>query len=490
MTLAERFRHFRRVSTPLVAVTTADPRSTIKSLGKVRLNGSDAEPPIVAWDVVRGHRGVNESGIQAASTLGAPEDTVQAPALLLERALQLPAETIAFLINAHRLLDDVAVEQAIWNLRDEFKRDRRTLVLLGPDLKLPLSLQHDVFTVDDPLPDAEQLTGIVRGVFQSAKLPEPEDISGAVAALQGLAAFPAEEAVAHNLTRDGINLNGLWDSKRKTIEQTPGLSVWRGGERFDDIGGVTQVKQFLRRILIDGKARPNAVVFLDEIEKSLAGAKGDLSGVSQDSLGSLLAYMQDQACTGIIFIGPPGTSKSMVAKAAGTEAGVPTIQLDLGATRGSLVGQSEAQLRTALKVITAVSSGNSLWIATCNSIASLPPELRRRFTLGTFFFDLPAAAERDRIWNIYLKKFAVGPEGELPPDDGWTGAEIKQCCENAWRMSSTLTEAAEFVVPVSRSAAEEIDKLRTQADGRFLSASNAGVYRKSQRAGESRNISL
>jgi SpoVK/Ycf46/Vps4 family AAA+-type ATPase len=232
------------------------------------------------------------------------------------------------------------------------------------------------------------------------------------------------------------------------------------------------------------------VVFLDEIEKSLAGAKGDLSGVSQDSLGSLLAYMQDHTCAGVIFIGPPGSAKSMVAKAAGNEAGIPTIQFDLGATRGSLVGQSEAQLRTALKVITAVSSGNSLWIATCNSIASLPPELRRRFTLGTFFFDLPASAERDRIWNIYLKKFAVGSEGELPPDDGWTGAEIKQCCENAWRMNCTLSEAAQFVVPVSRSAAEEIEKLRSQADGRFLSASCTGVYRKSQRAGESRNISL
>jgi hypothetical protein len=57
-------------------------------------------------------------------------------------------------------------------------------------------------------------------------------------------------------------------------------------------------------------------------------------------------------------------------------------------------------------------------------------------------------------------------------------------------MNSTLSEAAEFVVPVSRSAAEEIEKLRTQADGRFLSASHAGVYRKTQRAGESRNISL
>ncbi len=46
-----------------------------------------------------------------------------------------------------------------------------------------------------------------------------------------------------------------------------------------------------------------------------------------------------------------------------------------------------------------------LFIATSNSIASLPPELRRRFTLGTFFFDLPTAEERETIWRIYLKKY-------------------------------------------------------------------------------------
>jgi hypothetical protein len=53
-------------------------------------------------------------------------------------------------------------------------------------------------------------------------------------------------------------------------------------------------------------------------------------------------------------------------------------------------------------------SGRSLWIATCNSIASLPPELRRRLALGTFFFDLPASDERQHIWNIYRREVVTG----------------------------------------------------------------------------------
>ncbi len=146
----------------------------------------------------------------------------------------------------------------------------------------------------------------------------------------------------------------------------------------------------------------------------------------------------------------PGSAKSATAKATGGTAGIPTIAFDLPAMESSLVGASTERLRTALEIIDAVSQGRMLFIATCNSIASLPPELRRRFTLGTFFFDLPTAEERGTIWKIYLKKYGVS--GELPNDDGWTGAEIKECCRKAHRLGISLTQASRYIVPVSRPA--------------------------------------
>src|SRR5260370_36638881 len=97
-------------------------------------------------------------------------------------------------------------------------------------------------------------------------------------------------------------------------------------------------------------------------------------------------------------IGPPGAAKSLVAEAAGNTAGVPTIAFDLGAMQNALVGASGERLRAALKVVAAVTNGRSLWIATCNSIGTSPPELRRRVTLGTFFFDLASPEERAAIW--------------------------------------------------------------------------------------------
>ena len=69
------------------------------------------------------------------------------------------------------------------------------------------------------------------------------------------------------------------------------------------------------------------------------------------------------------------------------------------------------------------------------------------------------------------------PASQARPDDtGWTGAEIKACCRLAMLLDVPLTQAARNVVPVSVTAAESIEKLRTWAKGRCLSASQPGVY--------------
>lgn len=484
-TLVARVLKARRVSVPILSITTADPGETIAAITKA------ANPaPVIAWDIVRGFLGHNESGIVAVKSLiGELDPTKSDPQLAIELALRLPEGAVLFVHLAPEWLKFPGFVQAVWNLRDQYKGNHRLLVLLGVQLTLPAALTNDVISFDEPLPAPEELAAIVEELHTAAEMPldlaREFDVAireHATEALTGLSAFQAEQVAALCLTKAGLDLDALWERKRRTIEQTPGLKVWRGGERFDSIGGVEVVKDFTRRI-VTGNARPNAIVFIDEIEKMLAGSAGDTSGVSQDQLGQILSYMQDQNASGMIFIGPPGAAKSAVAKAAGNEAGIPTIQLDLGGAKGSLVGESEEKLRQALKVISAVSNGRSLWIATCNRIGSLPPELRRRFTCGTFFFDLPSIGERWEIWRLYQEQYrSRGVPGISKEESGlvelpWTGAEIRQCFDLAWRLGCTLTEASAFIVPVAIAAADAIEQLRQQADGRFLSASYGGPYR-------------
>ena len=480
LTFMEKFIASRMAATPLVAIRTADPTATMKAIA---LHEDMKEGPMLMWDCVTGLNAINEpSGKQAVQLLikeAGSKDAFLNPVEMLVHAAKMPKETILFMMNLHRFLNEPPVVQAVWNLRDSFKQDNRTLVILCPAITLPPELSQDISVLDEPFPDSAKLAMIVAETYAAVQLakPDKDKLTRAVDALCGLAAFPAEQVCAECISKEGLDFEDLWERKRQQVEMTPGLSVWRGKEKFSDIGGLKNIKQYILRVL-KGRRRISEVMFIDEIEKMLAGSSGDMSGVSQEMLGAFLTWMQNNNVIGIILIGPPGTGKSLLAKAAGNEAGIPTVTCDLSSMKGSLVGESQQHLMQALKVIDAVGGENTkLVIATCNSIDSLPPELRRRFRAGTWFMDLPDITERESIWKYYLSKYKMNvAEKDRPADSGWTGSEIEQCVDLAWSLNITLKESSEYVVPVAESAKESVRKLRELANGRFISASKEGKY--------------
>lgn len=500
--LATNFCKAIRASVPLLGITTPDPAMTIASLLTVRPSELAIEPyAVLQWDMIDG---VTITAAEAQLAQHPPQlisDEVKTTFLkdqavaagvknlpfALAHARKLAENTILFIHNAHRFLHDTTVVQAIWHLRDHFKSNGNMLVLLAPQLKLPVELIHDVILLDDPLPNRAQLQAIIATQYKNAQAnneaipdPSPEHIDQAIDAVNGLSAFAAEQAVAMSFTAKGIGLPKLWEHKFHAIEQTPGLKIHRGTEQFEEIGGVANIKSFLRAIL-NGRAKPGGVVFLDELEKGLSGANsahGDNTGVSQDIHKQLLEFMQNEDATGIIMVGLPGTSKSMVSKAAGKEAGIPTIEFDLGGVKSANVGASEHNMRQALKVIGTITNHAPLFLATCNSLQAISPELRRRFRLGTFLFPLPSRDERAAIWSIYLRKYALTEDPGSLLDEPWTGAEIRQCADIAWRLNLPLDTAAQYIVPVSISAKDSIEQLYTQAHQAFLCASYPGPFDK------------
>jgi len=131
----------------------------------------------------------------------------------------------------------------------------------------------------------------------------------------------------------------------------------------------------------------------------------------------------------------------------------------------------------ALKIVDAVGQGEILLIATCNKVERLSPEFRSRFQLATWFFDLPTDAERATIWGIHRKRFSIDESDPKPEDEGWVGREIESCCQLSYLLQIPLMEASEYITPSIKSNYEAISNLRSQANGRYLSASYAGSYR-------------
>jgi SpoVK/Ycf46/Vps4 family AAA+-type ATPase len=299
-------------------------------------------------------------------------------------------------------------------------------------------------------------------------------------AAAGLTRYEAEGAFALSLTRhNALRPETIWELKAQTLRRNNLLTLHRGQERFDSLGGLANLKDFCRRALRPGKC---------------------------------------VSARGVLLLGVPGSGKSMIARSLGNETGRPTLTLDVGALYGSLVGQTESNVRQALRVADAMApcilytdevdkglsgiggqgdSGVStrlfgalltwlaehetevFFIATANDISRLPPEFTRAERLdAVFFLDLPNSSEKDVIWSMYRQQFSI-PDSQARPDDtSWTGAEIRSCCRLATLLDVTLTQAAHHVVPVAVTAAESVERLRGWASGRCLSASAPGIYRR------------
>jgi hypothetical protein len=478
----------RRASAPIVAITTPDPASTIRSIQVVF-----GDSPLAQWDVVNGVRSMNTLSRAAVTSMHtiegqlmpAPTITGNPVAALMLSTQWLPDGSILFFHNAHFYVEQTAsdshkpVVQAVWNARDEWRGKRRTLILLAPSFTLPMELRNDVAIIDEPLPTDQDMAAVVaRGISRAngRKITRGERAK-LIDAVSGLASFNAEQVISMSVsprTKKPI-MEEVWSHKIKLIEQARGLKVYRRGASLNQIGGNANIKNLMVKIA-RGKRPPRLIVFMDEIEKTMQAAGTDTSGTTTDQLKVLLTKMQDNFWTGFMIYGFAGTGKSQLAKAFGNEAGCPTVEADLGAMKNMWVGSSEANMRSFIKVIEAMGGREVFFVATCNSVVNLPPEFKRRFRKGVWFCDLPAAPERKQIWDIYFRKLGIPMDSPRPNDEGWTGAEIELCCENSHEFGISLEEASRYMTITSQAMGDQVEKMRLAADGKFINAGHTGIY--------------
>lgn len=474
MTLTEQLNDYVRAAFAGLWVQTTEPDEAEREILK---HAEQHDWKVAVWDVANGLRRPGTKSAQADTGSGDPLAALRALPALAEK----DGTALLVLHNFHKFLGNPEVIQAAFTQLVEGKQRGTFLVVLAPVTQIPIELEKLFVVLDHPLPDREQLQRIATELTSASPddLPKGADLDRVLDAAAGLTRYEAEASYALSLIRhNAIRPECIWELKAQALKKSSVLSLHRGNERFDALGGLSHVKDFCLRALRPGRrVKPR----------------------------------------GILLLGVPGTGKSALCRALGNETGRPTLTLDVGALYGSLVGATEANVRQALRIADAMApcvlmideiekalsgiggqgdSGVStrlfghlltwlsdhdsdvFFVATANDISKLPPEFTRaeRFD-GVFFLDLPGTKEKDAIWAMYRQLFGI-PEGQSRPDDSaWTGAEIRSCCRLTALLDVTLTQAAHHVVPVAVTAAEQVERLRTWASGRCLAASEPGIFR-------------
>lgn len=459
---------------PLVAIETADPAATIATVVSA-LKGAK-EGPILEHDIIRGLVGLNKAGETVSRKVSEDPAGSTNPAEMLDKLNRCAVEgTMVFMHNVPRLFDP-GVIQAVWNLRDTLKSMQGMLIMMGPAFDMPAELKNDVVMIEEPVPGPEEIRAVVEKMGKDAGVGIPEEtLDKATDTLLGyLSMFGIEQSSAMSLTKAGLDINMLWDLKVKTLKNVSGLEIQMPGTGFEALAGCRGAKEFISAYL-KGKEPPRAVVMWDEIEKMVAAGTSDLSGTTQAMLEQFLYWTETKKIRGILLVGVPGAGKTATCKATAGEAKVPLLRASMSTVKGSLVGQSEQNMRSLLKSIDAVGQGRVLMIATCNSIEALSPELMARFKLAQFVYDYPDNDEAKSLWSYYMDKY--GLSGEIPGGtELWVGREVESCCERAWLFNQSVVEAAKTIVPISVANKDKMDKLRKNLSGRFLSAAHPGVY--------------
>ena len=223
---------------------------------------------------------------------------------------------------------------------------------------------------------------------------------------------------------------------------------------------------------------------------------------------------------GILLLGVQGCGKSLAAKAVAGTWGIPLLRFDFGAIYQKYIGETEKNLRAALKsaelmapcvlwldeLEKGLSTGDidggtsrrilgSLltWmaekeepvfiVATANDISKLPPELVRKGRFDEIFFvDLPGADVRRAVFEIHLNKRELNSadfdcDKLAERSEGFSGAEIEQSIVSAIysclaQDKKANTEAIihelEKTRPLSVVMSEKIEELRHWAQGRTV----------------------
>ncbi len=413
---------------------------------------------------------------------------------------ELPESAIVLLRDFHMFLEDgnPVLVRAIRDTLVRCKAAGKCLVMLGCRQVLPPELERDMVVIHFALPDKVQLGVVLDGICVSAGLenPDGDDRGRILDAATGMTCSEAENAFALSVVEcRRIDPVVVAREKAQTVKKNGLLEIVEVRETLDDIGGLDTLKSWLiqRREAFGERAR----------EYRLPPPKG------------------------VLLLGVPGTGKSLTAKAAANVLQRPLIRLDMGALMGSLVGESEANLRAAIHVAEAIapcivwvdeldkglagskSSGatdggtsarvfGSLisWmqersspvfiIATANDVTQLPPELLRKGRWDEIFWtDLPNREERQAIWRIKISQVGrdaaqYDVEALVGRSDGYTGAEIEGVVadglyrafgENREPTTDDIQQALRDTVPLSK-LSDQVDSLRKWAKGRARPATS------------------
>ena len=420
------------------------------------------------------------------------------PVVAVEEIMRRPKAGFYVFKDLAPFMNDPALVRA---LRDAYYAFRQApgvyLVILSAEFHVPEALRKNIFIVDIPPPDTEDLIELVTSITPSYTTKNiPADFIQDIAlSLKGITLNEAEHVLHSVLSGAQLSKSRLLDEIRetkKTLAADSGFLEYVANKKeLGHVGGLSNLKSWI--------ADRSTIFNQQSVDQGLPVPRG------------------------ILIMGVSGCGKSLCAKVVANMWNVPLFRLDMNLIFSNMYGNPEAAFNKSLRVIESLAPV-VLWIdeienglgftertnsiqshifsafltwmqekpplvfvaATANHIEILPAELIRKGRFDqVFFVDLPNEKEREELFRIHLDLNGADPDdfsmqSLILETVGWNGAEIEQVI-NAAKIQShnqkrkfnteDIVQHARTVVPLSRTMKEQIQVLKDWAWDRATPAS-------------------
>lgn len=479
--------------TPIVAIETTDELRVLDLLKTLALaQGAKSYRPLFRWTVT--------DGLQRLDLDLEPQRHNAEPEEVLRHIRAVDKPGIYALLDFHPFLNDPVNVRLLKDVALGARSARLVVLLIGHRIEIPHELVSHAARFALRMPTAAERHAIVERCIgeyrEETGAKTAVDATALELLVQNLAglAHSDTERLARNAIRDdgaitASDVPAVMKAKHELLARSGALSFEYETVPLEDVAGFRKLKTWLTQ---------------------------RRSAFSADRPAAL------DPPKGLLLIGVQGCGKSLAAKAAASAFGLPLLRLDVGALYNKYHGETERNLREALRcaetlspcvlwldeIEKAVATGHDesgtarrvlgtllTWlaerkspvflVATANQVAELPPELIRKGRFDeVFFVDLPSPTHRAEILAIHLRRRGVAPErvnlAELAAaTDGFSGAELEQGVVAALYAAHAagVTAGPEHFLaafrqtqPLAVLMAERVAALRTWAAGRTVAA--------------------
>lgn len=394
-------------------------------------------------------------------------------------------------------VDDPKVKSLLLMMSQRRLYDREydtTIIIVSSVIKVPSEIEKYVSFLEIDFPDEEEINRLIDehievNYYDKSKF-RSEDREKLMPSLKGMSAFEIDRildvAMSSNGSLSAEDTEMILRQKKQMVKKSGLLELIDTPESLDSIGGMDALKKYLTA--------------KSKVVRNIADARR--YGVAVPK--------------GVFIVGMPGCGKSLCAKASAALFEAPLLKLDMGSMMGKYVGESEGNLRKAIRIAEAaapcvlwideiekgfsgVGGNNDImtrmfgyflsWmqdktssvyvIATANNADSLPPELKRKGRFDEIFcVNLPNQTEREAIFKVHLSKperrgcVKEGVDYALlsKVTEGFNGADIESVVNEAIEESfledkpslttDKLIEIAKQTMSISKSCKKQIDNMK------------------------------